>query len=202
MVKHLPAMQETWVQSLGWEDLEKEIATHSSILAWRFPRMEEPGRLQSMGSQRVRHDWATSLHDYLSLWIFIRPLRTKKFTLNYVNNSHNLQWIMFQSIQLSHSIMSDSATPWTEHIRHPCPSPTPGACSNSCPLNWWCHPTISFSVVPFSSCLQSFWASGSFPKSQFFTSGGQSNGLSASASVSPSNEYSGLISFRMDWLDL
>ena len=67
MVKHLPAMQETWVQSLGWEDLEKEIATHSSILAWRFPRMEEPGRLQSMGSQRVRHDWATSLHDYLSL---------------------------------------------------------------------------------------------------------------------------------------
>ena len=59
MVKHLPAMQKTWVQSLGWEDLEdleKEIATHSSILAWRLPRMEEPGRLQSMGLQRVRHD--------------------------------------------------------------------------------------------------------------------------------------------------
>ena len=63
MVKHLPAMRETWVQSPGWEDLlEKEMATHSSILAWRIPGMEEPGRLQSMGSQRVGHDWATSLH--------------------------------------------------------------------------------------------------------------------------------------------
>ena len=62
MVKRLPAMQETWVRSLCWEDLlEKEMATHSSILAWRIPRMEEHGRLQSMGSQRVRHDWATSL---------------------------------------------------------------------------------------------------------------------------------------------
>ena len=62
MVKHLPAMQETWVQSLGWEDpLEKEMATHSSTLAWKIPQMEEPGRLQSMRSQRVGHDWATSL---------------------------------------------------------------------------------------------------------------------------------------------
>ena len=62
MVKHLPTMQETWVQSLGWEDpLEKGMATYSSILAWKIPWMEEPGRLQSMGSQRVRHDWVTSL---------------------------------------------------------------------------------------------------------------------------------------------
>ena len=62
-VKHLPAMQETWVQSLGQKDpLEKEMAPHSSTLAWKIPRTEEPGRLQSMGSQRVRHDWATSLH--------------------------------------------------------------------------------------------------------------------------------------------
>ena len=63
MVKHLPAMRETWVRSLGWEDLlEKEMATHSSILTWRIPGMEEPGRLQSMGSQRVVYDWETSLH--------------------------------------------------------------------------------------------------------------------------------------------
>ena len=63
MVKHLPAMRETWVRSLGWEDLlEKEIATHSSILAWRIPGTEDPGRLQFMGSQRVGHDWVTSLH--------------------------------------------------------------------------------------------------------------------------------------------
>ena len=69
MVKHLPAIRETQVWSLGWEDLlEKEMATHSSIPAWRIPGMEEPGRLQSMGSQRVGHDWATSLHLYTSFW--------------------------------------------------------------------------------------------------------------------------------------
>ena len=69
----------------------------------------------------------------------------------------------------------------------PCSSPTLGACSNSCPLRQWCHPTISSSVFPLSSCLQSFPASGSFPMSQFFTSGGQSIGVSASASVLPMN---------------
>ena len=74
-----------------------------------------------------------------------------------------------------------------QHVRPPCPSPTPGACSNSYPSNWWCHPTISSSVVRFSSCLQSFPASGSFQMSQFFTSGGQSIGLSDSTSVLPMN---------------
>ena len=71
--------------------------------------------------------------------------------------------------------------------RLPCPSPSPGVCSNSCPLSWWCHPTISSSIVPFSSCLQSFPASGSFPMDWFFASGGQSIGASASASVLPMN---------------
>ena len=80
------------------------------------------------------------------------------------------------------------------------PSPTPGACSHSCPSSQWCHPTISSSVVPFSSCPQFLPASGSFPMSQFFASGGQSIG-SFSFSISPSNEYSGLISFRIDWFD-
>ena len=84
-------------------------------------------------------------------------------------------------VQFSHSVVSDSLpTPWT---RFPCPSPTPEACSNSCPLSRWCHPTISSSVVPFSSCLWSFPASGSFPVSQFFASGGRSTGASLSASV-------------------
>ena len=78
-------------------------------------------------------------------------------------------------------------TPWTAAARPPCPSPTPRVHSNSCPLSRWCHPTISSSVVPFSSCLQSFPASGSFPMSQFFASGGQSIGVSASASVLPTN---------------
>ena len=84
--------------------------------------------------------------------------------------------------------MSDSLRPHRlQHARLPCPSPTPRACSNSCPLSRWCHPTISSSVVPFSSCLQSFPASGSFTMSQFFASGSQRNGVSASASVLPIN---------------
>ena len=84
----------------------------------------------------------------------------------------------------SHSIMSYSVWPHgLQHTRLPCPSPSPGAYSNSCPLSRWCHPSISSSVIPFSSCLQSFPASGSFPLSQFFTSGGQSIRVSASAPV-------------------
>ena len=84
--------------------------------------------------------------------------------------------------------MSDSLQPHgLQHTRLPCPSPTPRAYSNSCPLSQWCHPTVSFSVVPFSSHLQSFPASGSFPMNWFFTSGGQSIGVSASASVLPMN---------------
>ena len=85
-----------------------------------------------------------------------------------------------------------------QHTRLPCPSPSPRACSNSCPWSQWCHPIISSSVIPFS-CLQSFPASGSFPMSWLFTSDGQSIGASA---ISPSNEYTGLISFRLYWFDL
>ena len=90
----------------------------------------------------------------------------------------------------SRSVTSDSF--WLyglQHARLPCPSPTPGACSNLFPLSRWCHPTISSSVIPFSS-LQSFPASGSFPMSQFFASGGQSIGASSSASVLPMNIHS------------
>ena len=93
--------------------------------------------------------------------------------------------IQFSSV---YSAVSDSLRPHgLQHIRLPCPSPTPGACSNSCPSSQWCQPSISSSVIPFSSCLQSFPASGSFPVSQFFSSGGQSIGASASASVLPMN---------------
>ena len=106
-----------------------------------------------------------------------------------------LQWLMgmgykvFEgSVKFSHSVISDSLLHHIlQHARLPCPSPTPGACSSSCPSSWWCHPTISSSVILFSSCLQSFPASGSFPMSQLFTSGGQSTGTSASASVLPVN---------------
>ena len=88
------------------------------------------------------------------------------------------------SVQFSCSVMSDSLWPHgLQHTSLPCPSPTPGAYSNWCPLSWWYHPTISSSVVPFSSSLQSFPASGSFQVSQFLASGGQSIGVSASASI-------------------
>ena len=93
----------------------------------------------------------------------------------------------FSSVQFSRSVISDSLRPqglW--NIRLPCPSPAPRVYSNPCPLRQWCHPTISSSVVPFS-CHQSFPASGSFPTSQLFTSGGQSIGVSASTSVLPVN---------------
>ena len=103
--------------------------------------------------------------------------------------------------QFSCSVMSNSLWPHElQHVRPPCPSPTPGAYPNLCPLNWWCHLTISSSVVSFSSYLQSFPTSGSFQMSQFFTWGGQSIGVSASTSVLlwPLRTDS----FRMDWLDL
>ena len=91
------------------------------------------------------------------------------------------------AFQFSHSVVSDSLQPHgLQHTRPPCPSPTPGVYSNSCPLSQWHHPTMSSSVILFS-CLQSFPVSGSFPMSQFFASGGQSIGVSASASVLPIN---------------
>ena len=92
--------------------------------------------------------------------------------------------VQFSSVQFSRSVVSDSLRPHgLQHARLPCPSPSPGVCSNACQSSWWCHTTISSSVVPFSSCLQSFRASESFPVSQFFPSGDQSVGVSASASV-------------------
>ena len=114
---------------------------------------------------------------------------SENFTL-----SCTFQWLYgkqlprYPSVQFSHSVMSNCLPPQgVQNTRLPCPSPTPGAYSNSCPLTQWCHPTISSSVVPFSSCLQLFPASESFPMSQFFASGGQSIGVSVSASVIPVN---------------
>ena len=95
-------------------------------------------------------------------------------------------YVCISSVQsLSHVRLF--VTPWTAAQQAPCPTPSPGAYSNSCPLSRWCHPTISSSVVPFSSCPQSFPESGSFQMSQLFTSGGQSSGVSASTSVLPMN---------------
>ena len=131
----------------------------------RWWRMGKSGMLQSMGSQRVGHNWATCT--ILSKMPFL---------------------ITQPSVQFSHSVVSDFLRPHgLQHARLPCPSLTPGAYSNSCSMSQWCHPTISSSVIPFSFCLQSFPALGSFPMSQFFASGSQSIGVSASASVLPMN---------------
>ena len=124
----------------------------------------------------------------------------KKSSQSYFSSVHENKELAFSSVQ-SLSRVWLFATPWMQHTRPPCLSPTRGAYSNSCPLSWWYHPTISSSVVPFSSCPQSFPGSGLFQVSQFFTWGSQSIGVS-SFNISPSNKYSGLISFRMDWLDL
>ena len=97
-------------------------------------------------------------------------------------------WLQFSSVQFSSSVMSVSLRPHeSQHARPPCPSPTSGVYSNSCPSSQWCHPVISSSVVPFSSCPQSLPSSGSFPMSELFTWGGQSTGVSASASALPMN---------------
>ena len=96
--------------------------------------------------------------------------------------------MIFTSVQFSHSVVSDSLWPHEpQHTRPPCPSPTPRVYSDSCPSSRWCHPAISSSVVPFSSCPQSLPASGSLPMSQLFTWGGQIIGVSASTSVLPMN---------------
>ena len=115
----------------------------------------------------------------------------------------NLQEMSIGSVQVSHSLMSNSLQPHeSQHSRPPCPSPTPGVYSNSCPSNWWCHPAISSSVVPFSSCPQSLPASGSFPMSQLFTWGGHSIGVSALASVLPMNTHDWSPLEWTDWISL
>ena len=129
--------------------------------------------------------------------IFTSSLSSQSFCYLFMKPSGYLfmkpSGFLFSSVQFSCSVVSNSLWPHgLQHARLPCPSTTPGACSNLCPLSQWCHPTISSSVVPFSSCLQSFPASRSLQMSQLFT-------FIFSISL---NEYSGLISFRMDWLDL
>ena len=107
------------------------------------------------------------------------------------------------SVQFSRSVMSNSLRPnELQHAGPPCPSPTPGVYSNSCPSSRWCHPAISSSVVPFSSCPQSLPASGSFPMSQLFAWGGQSTGVSASVPVLPMNTQDLSPSGWTGWISL
>ena len=119
-----------------------------------------------------RYTWKQCLQSSKGKWCHL--LGTERYSIN------------IYSDQISHSVVSDSLQPHeSQHTRPPCPSPTPGVHSHSCPSSQWCHPAISSSVVPFSSCPQSLPASESFPMSQFFAWGGQSIGVSALASVLP-----------------
>ena len=130
-----------------------------------------------MGLQRVKHDLATE-HVHIN----------SKLLCIHIN---------IHTVQFSHSVVSDSLRlHGLQHARPPCPSPIPRVYSNSCPLSQWCHPTVSSSVVPFSPCLQSFPASGFFQMNQFFTSGGQNIGVSASTSVLPMSIQDG---FPLGW---
>ena len=124
-------------------------------------------------------------------WFLHACFHKSIYSLHFYGCKKGLQLILV----VVHSVMSNSLWPHgLQHTRHACPSPSPRACSNSCPLSQWCHPTISSSVAPFSSCLQCFPRSGSFPMSQLFTPGGQSIGVLASASVPPMNSQ--------DWFPL
>ena len=206
MVKNPPATQETQVQSLSWKD----------------PGGGNGNPLQYSWLENYmnREAWWATVHGIAKIWMqlgdwahmpsniwahmFIAALWTaakwQKQLKCLLKDIHPLKTNQISSVQFSHSVMSDSLRPHgMQHARLPCPSPTPRACSNSCSSSWWCHPTISSSVVPFSSSLQYFPESVSFPISQFFTSGGQSIGASAPASVLRMNIQDW---FPLGWTDL
>ena len=178
-----------WVRKSPWRSKQQPTP---GILAWRIPWTEKPGWLPSMGSQRIRHNWVTK--------------HSTAYNLQSIKTS--FQWsifnmVQFSSVQFSHSVVSDSLWPHElQHARPPCPSPTPRVHSDSCPSSQWCHPTISSSVIPFSSCPQSFPASGSFQMSQLFTSGGQSTGVSALASFLPKKSQGWCPSEWTGWISL
>ena len=140
---------------------------------------------------------------------------TKNEILSFVTTQMNLEDIMlsdmsdresqisFSSVQFNHSVVFDSLRSHeSQHSRPLCPSPTPGVHPNSCPLSRWCHPDISSSVIPFSSCPQPLPASESFPMSQLFARGGQSTGISALASVLPKNTQDWSLLGWTGWISL
>ena len=167
MVKNPPAMREIWIWSLGWEDLQPNWIGRSQLgwedlqLEWLptpvFRPREFRGLYKSIGPQKLKHNWAAFTFSFFSTY----------HSVNYIY--HAVRYIP----QFSCSVVSDSLWPHgLQHAKLPCPSPSPRACSNSCPLSQRCHPTISSSVIPFSSYHQSFTASGSFPVNKIFTSCG------------------------------
>ena len=170
-----------------WEsDTTERLPFHFS-LSCIGESIGNPLQCSCLENPRNEEAWWAAVYGVAQSWTWLKWLS---------NSSSNT---CFVSVQFSRSVLSDSLQPHEfQHTRPLCPSPTPGVHSNSCPLSRWCHPAISSAVIPFSSCPQSLQASGSFPMSQLFAWGGRS----FSFSISPSKEIPGLISFRMDWLDL
>jgi len=199
-------MRETWVQSLGREDpLEEEMATHSSILAWN--PMDGGAWWATVHRVTKRQTQLSDFTFYGNVsWfqIWSRLLKSRR-SMTVLSTSYiNLKMFLLKclsSVQFSHSVMSDSLWPHeSQHARPPYPSPTPGVHPNSCALSRWCHPAISSSVIPFSSCPQSLPASESFPMSQLFAWGGQSIGVSTLASFLPMNTQDfTFLSFVVIW---
>ena len=163
---------------------------------------------QSIGVSASAPVFPINIQDRFPLaWAGLISLQPKGLSRVFSNRFFRELWKidnLFSSVQFSHSVVSDSLWPHeSQHARPPCPSPTPGVHSNSCPSSRWCHPAISSSVAPFSSCPQSLPASESFPMSQLFAWGGQSTGISALTSFLPKNtqdwsplEWTGWISLQ------
>ena len=132
----------------------------------------------------IKHKFYSFIHTFIIFWSIVDTFIFLCVQFDALEHKQISVIPWYHLVQFSCSVMSDSLWPHgLQHARLPCPLPTPGAYSNSCPLSWWCHLTIFPSVVPFSSYLQSFPASGSFPVSQVFVSGGQRIGVSASSSI-------------------
>ena len=164
----------------GPQFLYENTKAHSPLKTFglRIHLAAKPNYLEGLYISHL--DWIFCLAaEKLSVGLFSGPLTIRVWAVQ-IHLYRFFSIVQFNSVQFSRSVMSDSLQPHgLQHTRLPCPSPTPRTCSNSYPLSWWCHPTISSFVVPFYSCLQSFPASGPFQMSQFFASGGQSIVVSA-----------------------
>ena len=178
------------IYRLNWDTLVVKVIRLSNLIILNLS-----SKVQNMCLNLFKTFYIFQLK-FLLLLTFLLILRSIMFSFSfdflsdYFSHIGKLLFLYgsLHSVQFGRSVVSDILWPHEpHHARPPCPSPTPGVHPNPCPLRRWCHPTISSSVVPFSSCLQSFPASGSFQMSQLFTSGGQSTGISASTSLLPMN---------------
>ena len=155
--------------------------------------MQELNKQRNKGTWRI---WSSTVCQVLE--VFSHAISHLAFIPNLIG-----RFLIFSSVKFIHSVVSNCLWPHEpQHARPPCPSPTPRVYSNSCPLSQWCHPAISSSVVPFSSCPQSLPASRSFPMSQLFALGGQSIGVLALASVLPMNTQDWSPSEWTGWISL